>query len=91
MILYSGPMSLFTGKVRIALDVQSRHDGPRFARFELLQAALERSAGRANERADLGRQVPRRADAQTLDRVDQHVAKLGVVKDFFFEHQQRSR
>ena len=55
--------------MRIVVDVQPRHHGPLFARFEFLERRFERAGRRADERADLRRQVPRRADREALDRV----------------------
>ena len=66
-----------------------RHDGPRFAWFEHFQRVFQVPRGRTDKRAHLGFQVPRRADANTVDRVAQGVLEIGIVVDLGLQQQQR--
>src|SRR5690606_29989448 len=70
------PFDAGTYKVRVTVDVEPRHHGPRLAIFEFLERPLQLAAWGANEGAHLRRQIPRRADAQAFYRVAKGRAEL---------------
>jgi hypothetical protein len=85
------PLHSGTDKVRIAIHVQMRHDGPGLARFELFEPTFQHAARRADKRADFRRELPSRTDLNALHGVGQRVAELSIVVHLVFEDEQGGR